>query len=284
MVNAFQRQRSGATSFYELGRTIAQPAPVVARTHLREIKVWGNDEPLFPATDTKVGESGQFEVVDFKREHWSNAAPVQTIFRKAFREAGHPYFNPHSLRDTPAMEMSARNSRERSFEASPNRVDRLGRMGRKWRKSQRPSLDSCAPQERFRSVSGGSLSLGRSGIHLGARAETQTQRGCDVPDGGNIGGTPSRSGCRARPTHELEGECDSWVVKHPCAHWPSRLARIGDDVKHGARRRGIGAVTDNNAGRSSNSAMSDHAKISEQAISIPMPSLMPQRRNVRLAP
>jgi integrase len=68
--------------------------------YLRKERLWGNEDPLFPATDTRVGQSGQFETSGLKHEHWRGAAPVRRIFREAFLEAGLPYFNPHSLRKT----------------------------------------------------------------------------------------------------------------------------------------------------------------------------------------
>jgi integrase len=68
--------------------------------HLRENKLWGNDDPLFPATRIALGASGQFEVSGLAREHWSTASPIRKIFREAFVLAGLPYFNPHSFRNT----------------------------------------------------------------------------------------------------------------------------------------------------------------------------------------
>lgn len=68
--------------------------------YLREVKLWGNDDPLFPATHMVIGPSRQFEVGGLKREHWSSAAPIRGIFREAFEAAGLPYFNPHSFRNT----------------------------------------------------------------------------------------------------------------------------------------------------------------------------------------
>ena len=70
---------------------------------LREQKLWGNDDPLFPATAVVNGESRQFEVAGVARHHWSNTAPVRDIFRAAFTLAGLPYFNPHSIRKTLAQ-------------------------------------------------------------------------------------------------------------------------------------------------------------------------------------
>ncbi|MCG7854140.1 MAG: tyrosine-type recombinase/integrase, partial [Methanosarcinaceae archaeon] len=65
-------------------------------SYLRDKKLWGNDDPLFPSTRIVVGPSRQFEVSGLERRHWSTATPIRTIFRDAFTTAGLPYFNPHS--------------------------------------------------------------------------------------------------------------------------------------------------------------------------------------------
>ena len=62
--------------------------------------LWGHDDPLFPATRTALGKSGQFEAVGLQRAHWSSAARIRAIFRNAFVSADLPYFNPHSFRNT----------------------------------------------------------------------------------------------------------------------------------------------------------------------------------------
>lgn len=69
-------------------------------TYLREEKLLGNGDPLFPSTLVKVGANYQFEAVGLDRKHWSNATPIRKVFRDAFESAGLPYFNPHSIRDT----------------------------------------------------------------------------------------------------------------------------------------------------------------------------------------
>lgn len=69
-------------------------------TYLREEKLWGNDDPLFPATHIAPGVALQFDVVGLKRDHWSSASPIRTIFRESFVSAGLSYFNPHSFRNT----------------------------------------------------------------------------------------------------------------------------------------------------------------------------------------
>ncbi len=68
-------------------------------TYLRDEKLWSNDDPLFPSTNIVVGKTQRFEVEGFKREHWSTATPIRTIFREVFTKAGLPYFNPHSFRN-----------------------------------------------------------------------------------------------------------------------------------------------------------------------------------------
>ena len=67
---------------------------------LRSEKLWGLDDPLFPATRVTVGSEGKFAAVGLDRKHWCNATPIRTIFRQAFERLGLPYFNPHSFRKT----------------------------------------------------------------------------------------------------------------------------------------------------------------------------------------
>ena len=87
------------TFFFPVGDEIRT---IVAEwvTYLREEKLWGNDDPLFPATRVALGSSMQFAADGLDRKHWSNATPIRTIFRKAFTDAGLQYFNPHSFRNT----------------------------------------------------------------------------------------------------------------------------------------------------------------------------------------
>src|ERR1019366_7940191 len=42
-------------------------------SYLREVKLWGGDDPLFPKTRIAVGETRQFEATGLERNHWSNA-------------------------------------------------------------------------------------------------------------------------------------------------------------------------------------------------------------------
>ena len=68
--------------------------------YLREEKLWGNDDPLFPATRIALGANRQFKVSGLDRVHWNSASPIRSIFRDAFVAAGLSYFNPHSFRNT----------------------------------------------------------------------------------------------------------------------------------------------------------------------------------------
>jgi integrase len=68
--------------------------------HLLKERLWGPDDPLFPATKVSVGESGHFENCGLDRNHWKDAAAIRRIFKEAFETAGLPYFNPHSFRNT----------------------------------------------------------------------------------------------------------------------------------------------------------------------------------------
>ena len=87
------------TYFFPVGEDIRKIVEDWA-TYLRQEKLWGNDDPLFPATNVVVGPTHQFHAAGLKPEHWSTAAPIRTIFREAFTAGGLRYFNPHSLRNT----------------------------------------------------------------------------------------------------------------------------------------------------------------------------------------
>lgn len=87
------------TFFFPVGEEIRA---IVAEwvSYLRDEKMWGNDDPLFPATRVAPGPDRQFAAAGVKRKHWSTTSPIRTIFCNAFVSAGLPYFNPHSFRNT----------------------------------------------------------------------------------------------------------------------------------------------------------------------------------------
>jgi integrase len=94
--------KSFETWFFPVGDDIRQVV-VEWVSYLRHEKLWGRDDPLFPATKIVVGVSRHFEVAGLDRKHWSSAGPIRKIFKDAFAEVGLPYFNPHSFRKTLAL-------------------------------------------------------------------------------------------------------------------------------------------------------------------------------------
>jgi integrase len=91
--------KSFVTTFFPVGEDIRT---VVADwvAYLRSEKLWGLDDPLFPATKVVVGDDLRFGAVGLDRKCWNSAAPIRGIFKEAFAAAGLPYFNPHSFRKT----------------------------------------------------------------------------------------------------------------------------------------------------------------------------------------
>jgi integrase len=59
----------------------------------------GLKSPLFPATAIGLDELGAFKAVGLAAHGWASTGPVRAIFKRAFEQAGLPYFNPHSFRD-----------------------------------------------------------------------------------------------------------------------------------------------------------------------------------------
>lgn len=69
-------------------------------TYLREDKLFGLNDPLFPKTLMGHDKNMGFMPVGLSHEHWKTAQPIRDIFKRAFKAVGLPYFNPHSFRDT----------------------------------------------------------------------------------------------------------------------------------------------------------------------------------------
>ncbi|GAA0723122.1 site-specific integrase [Dokdonella soli] len=87
------------TYFFPVGEEV-RSVVVDWVNHLRMERLWGNDDPLFPATEVTVGSDQHFRASGLRRDCWSSAEPVRAIFRSAFALSGLPYFNPHSFRHT----------------------------------------------------------------------------------------------------------------------------------------------------------------------------------------
>jgi integrase len=91
-----------STFFFPVGEEI-RTIVIEWVSYLRDVRLWSNDDPLFPATKVALGPDRQFVAAGLAKEHWSNASPIRSIFREAFISAGLPYFNPHSFRNTLAQ-------------------------------------------------------------------------------------------------------------------------------------------------------------------------------------
>ena len=87
------------TYFFPVGEEVRQIV-VDWVGYLQQEKLWGTDDPLFPATKVVVGANLRFEASGLDRKRWSTATPIRQIFKEAFMRAGVPYFKPHSFRKT----------------------------------------------------------------------------------------------------------------------------------------------------------------------------------------
>lgn len=65
---------------------------------LRRDHLWGNDDPLFPATAIGQDSDWQFSATGLARTHWASADAVRKSFKQSFEAIGLVAFNPHSFR------------------------------------------------------------------------------------------------------------------------------------------------------------------------------------------
>lgn len=84
---------------------------------LREVLLYGHDDPVFPRTRVSQDHDYHFVCDGLEPAFWGSAAPVRKIFRDAFERAGLSYFNPHSFRDTLAQLGKAKCRSPEEFEA-----------------------------------------------------------------------------------------------------------------------------------------------------------------------
>ena len=94
-----KRRKLINTFFFPVGADIEQIVLDWVR-FLREQKLYGNDDPVFPRTRISQDENCCFAVEGLEPVFWMGSGPIRQIFREAFARAGLPYFNPHSFRDT----------------------------------------------------------------------------------------------------------------------------------------------------------------------------------------
>lgn len=96
---ATKNSKTFETFFFPVGDDISQIVADWVECLVSEL-LWSYDDPLFPATEVALGQSGLFESAGLARKHWSGTTPIRRIFRNAFEGAGLPYSNPHSFRRT----------------------------------------------------------------------------------------------------------------------------------------------------------------------------------------
>ena len=86
---ATKRAKTFPTYFFPIGDDIRA---IVAEwvDFLRHKKLWDDDDPLFPATEVGIGETGRFGPLGLARRHWSNATTIRKIFKDAFTAGGLP--------------------------------------------------------------------------------------------------------------------------------------------------------------------------------------------------
>ncbi|PJK31339.1 tyrosine-type recombinase/integrase [Minwuia thermotolerans] len=94
-----KRAKTFSSSFFPVGDDI-EAIVTDWIDHLRTVLLFGDDDPLFPATRVAPNGDGVFAPAGLDRRHWKNAGAIRRIFREAFEAASLPYFNPHSFRNT----------------------------------------------------------------------------------------------------------------------------------------------------------------------------------------
>ncbi|QNN64529.1 site-specific integrase [Sphingomonas rhizophila] len=101
-----QDARHVRTKFAKTFRTYLMPVSISAREifldwygELKGDPARDPSGPLFPATAMALDGNGEFAPAGLERNGWSGSGPIREIFKRAFKGAGLPYFNPHSFRD-----------------------------------------------------------------------------------------------------------------------------------------------------------------------------------------
>lgn len=92
-------RKTFTTWFFPVGDLAVEALEVWVR-ELREVLLFGPDEPLFPATAVGLDAAGGFSALGVTRAFWTTADPIRSIFRNAFARVGLPSYGPHSVRRT----------------------------------------------------------------------------------------------------------------------------------------------------------------------------------------
>jgi integrase len=94
-----KRRKTIITHFFPVGDEIVAIVEEWV-SFLKEEKLFGMDDPLFPRTLQGHDENMNFTPIGLEPEHWKTGQPVRKILDWAFTRAGLDYFNPHSFRRT----------------------------------------------------------------------------------------------------------------------------------------------------------------------------------------
>lgn len=69
--------------------------------YLKEEQGFMAKDPLFPAMQSEyIEDTDEFKTEALSKRHILNTNTARVVFKTAFEEAGQPYFNPHSFRNT----------------------------------------------------------------------------------------------------------------------------------------------------------------------------------------
>jgi len=87
------------TFFFPVGDDIKQIVIDWIR-YLKEEKLYGNDDPVFPRTKLELDEQNSFSSGGLEPIHWTSASPIMKVFKEAFIKAELDYYSPHTFRKT----------------------------------------------------------------------------------------------------------------------------------------------------------------------------------------
>lgn len=87
------------TTFFPVGDPFLQIVKDWIGFLLKE-KLWGLDDPLFPANKVVALPGKGFQCIGLDRKPWTTASAMRGIFKQRFVAMGLPYYHPHSFRRT----------------------------------------------------------------------------------------------------------------------------------------------------------------------------------------
>jgi integrase len=97
-----KNSKAQVTTFFPVGGSARRIVEEWVEFLTKE-RLWGRDDPLFPATLIAQRPDCQFQAAGLARKHWRSAGPIRAIFKDVFEAAGLPAFNPHSFRHALAL-------------------------------------------------------------------------------------------------------------------------------------------------------------------------------------